>query len=64
MRGEVLAHKTLPFLIEVSVPSQESDQSCMCPLGRIHFASFYDFSSDSVVFFVFNYICGVSHSHS
>ena len=47
-----------PLYIEVSVPSQDSDRSCICVRVLI-FASFNGFSirfrncSDSVVFFVF-----------
>ena len=36
LRGEVwvyIAWLTLPLVIEVSVPSHESDQSCICVLG-------------------------------
>jgi hypothetical protein len=35
IRGEVSAHKTnltLPLFIEVSLPSQESEWSCICVL--------------------------------
>jgi hypothetical protein len=35
VRGEVSAHKTnltLPLFIEVSLPSQESEWSCICVL--------------------------------
>ena len=38
MRGEVWAHKTsltLPLFIEMPVPSQESEQSCMCVIGSV-----------------------------
>ena len=53
------ASLTLPLFTEVPVPSQESEQSCVCVLVGIDFASFYDFSigfwncSDRVVFFFF-----------
>jgi hypothetical protein len=51
-------HKTSltpPLFIEVPVPCQESERSCICVRG-IEFATFYDFSvgiwkcSDNVVF--------------
>jgi hypothetical protein len=46
LSGEVCAHKTSlmpPFVIEVAVPSQESEQSCICVRG-IDFSSFFDFA--------------------
>ena len=66
LRGEVLDHTTIltpPLCIEVPVPSQETERSCisvlevmyLCAKG-IEFASFYDFAIgcwnclDSVVF--------------
>jgi hypothetical protein len=45
----------------VPLPSQESEQSCICVSG-IDFASYYDFfigfwkCSDSVVFFLFPFL--------
>ena len=44
----------IKLFIEVSVPSQESERSCIC-LRDIDFASFCDFLMDFgiVVFFVF-----------
>jgi hypothetical protein len=43
LRWEVFVHKTsltLPLFIEVSLPRQENEQSCICVMG-IDFASFY-----------------------
>jgi hypothetical protein len=39
------ASLTLTLFTEVPVPSQESEQSCVCVLVGIDFASFYDFSN-------------------
>ena len=52
-----------PHHTEVSLPRQWSERSCICVLGFIDFASFYDFDmwfwncSDSVVFFVSLFYC-------
>ena len=49
---------SLPIVIEVPVPSQECEWSCICVLG---ISTFYDFSngfwvcSDRVVLFVFHF---------
>ena len=54
LRREFWAHKiivTPPLFIEVPVPSQESDWSCICVLG-IHFISFYDFEFGSFLLFI------------
>ena len=58
--GEVWADKTsltLPLFIEVSVPRQESERSCVCvlgasilPLSMIYFSIGFLKCSDSVVF--------------
>ena len=54
---------TPPLFIEVPVPCQERERSCICVSG-IDFASFNDFSirfwncSDSVALFVFHFIVG------
>jgi hypothetical protein len=53
LRRQVWAHKnslTLPLLIEVPVPSQESKQSCICVRGINFLIGFWN-CSDSVVFF-------------
>jgi hypothetical protein len=69
---QVLAHKdslTKSFFIEVPVLSQKSEGSCICVLGGMNFASFYDFI-DSILklfrqcgilfyFFIFLYICNL-----
>jgi hypothetical protein len=64
LRGEVWVHKTsltLPLLIEVSVPSQESERTYTWVLVESILTSFYDFSivcwncSDSVVFICFSF---------
>ena len=63
LRVEVWSHQsslTLPFLIEVPVPSQESERSCICMLTVSIIASgfFYDFQNapDSVVFYCFHLV--------
>ena len=67
IRGVVLAIETSltpQLVIEVTVPSQEGERSCICIRG-IHFVSFYDLSiefwncSDSVVYFDFKRFIGL-----
>jgi len=64
LRGEVWTHKTSltpPLYIEVPVPTEECEWSCICMLGLSNFASIYDLSigywncSDNIVFFVFHF---------
>jgi hypothetical protein len=45
-RGDIWVHKTNltpPLSIEVSVPSQESEMTCIFCVMGIDFSSFYDF---------------------
>ena len=56
LREKVLAHKTRlppPLFIEVPVPSQEREQSCIGVRG-VDVSSFYDFSI-AVSIFVFHF---------
>jgi hypothetical protein len=66
LRGEVWIHKTSltpPLFIEVSVPRDESERSCICVLGvsiLLLFLRFFSIGflncSFGVVFFVFHFI--------
>ena len=66
VRGEVSAHKTsltLPLVMEVTVPSQDSERSCILCVRSIDLASFSDFyiwfwnCADSVVSFCISFYC-------
>ena len=57
-KGEVRVHRmklTPPLFIEVSLPGQESERSCICVFGYrflLHFLRFWN-CSDSVAFFLY-----------
>ena len=68
LRGYAWIHRASlipPLFVEVPVPKQESERSCICVLG-CRFGSFYDFEkewfqncSDSVVFLELLRQCGI-----
>jgi len=56
LRDEVWAHNTPPLFIEVTVPSHESQGSCICVLGvSIHYFDIWFWNCPDMLLFVLRF---------